>query len=81
MLTDHIIAFSEGHISLKHDAFHDPALAKKIVMLLRFYPGVKKADLDKDAGTLDINYDATRLTKDKVMDLLAQGESWLVSSK
>ncbi len=81
MLNDHIIAFSEGHISLKHEAFHDAGLAKKIVMLLRFYPGVKKVDLEKDAGTLDVHYDAARLNKDKVMELLAQGESWLVSNK
>ncbi len=81
MFKNHITAFSDGQISLQHEAFQDEALAKKIKMLLKFYPGVKKIDLNSDAGTLDITYDAQKLNKDKVMELLEQGESWLKKAK
>ncbi len=80
MLEEHITTFSEGHITLKHEAFHDAGIGKKITMFLKFYPGIKKTQLDKDAGTLEIEYDAKRLHKEKVMELLAQGKSWLTST-
>ncbi len=81
MLQDHIVSFQDGQITLQHDAFKDAGISKKITLLLKFYPGVKKVHLDADAGTLDITYDEKRLDKDKVMELLGQGEAWLKSAQ
>ncbi len=81
MFQEHITAFTDGQISLRHDAFKDFILSKKISMLLKFYPGVKKINLDRDAGTLDITYDEKKLSKEDVMELLAQGDSWLKQAK
>ncbi len=81
MLKDHIIAFSENKLTLKHESFHDASIARKVTMFLKFYPGIKKAVLDKEAATLDIEYDSKRLPEDKVMQLLEQGLTWLVSEK
>ncbi len=81
MLQDHIVSFQDGFITLQHEAFKDAGISKKITLLLKFYPGVKKVQLDADAGTLAITYDDKRLDKDKVMELLGQGETWLKSAK
>ncbi len=81
MLQDHIVSFEDGKISVQHEAFTDASIAKKATMLLKFYPGVKGVTLDSTAGLLEVTYNANRLSKDKVMDLLAQGESWLADTK
>ncbi len=81
MLQDHIISFEDGKISVQHEAFTNAAIAKKATMLLKFYPGVKGVQLESSTGILEITYNAQRLSKEKVMELLAQGESWLVDAQ
>ncbi len=81
MLQDHITSFTEGKVALTHPAFSDAKKMSTVLRLLRFYPGVKKVEHDEASSSLTIEYNAERLSKDKVMDLLAQGESWLNSSK
>ncbi len=80
-MQEHITSFTEGHIALRHEAFKDASISKKLKTLLKFYPGVKQVNMDENAGTLEINYDAARLSKDKVMGLLKQGEAWLAGSQ
>ncbi len=81
MLQDHIISFEEGQITVQHEAFTDAAIAKKATMLLKFYPGVKGTKLDAATGTLEVSYNASKLSKEKVMELLEQGQSWLATAK
>ncbi len=81
MLQDHITAHTEGSISLTHPAFANGKAMGNALRLLRFYPGVKGVKLDEASSALHIEYDAKRLNKDKVMDLLAQGEKWINSQK
>ncbi len=77
MLQDHITSFTEGSVLLTHPVFSDAKKMGTALRLLRFYPGVKGVEHDATASTLKIDYDAKRLTKEKVMELLAQGEAWL----
>ncbi len=81
MLQDHITAFNEGSISLTHPAFANEKTMGNALRLLRFYPGIKSVKLDEANSALHIEYNAKRLSKDKVMDLLAQGEKWINSQK
>ncbi len=81
MLKDHIISLTDDQVSLQHESFKDAALTKKITTLLKFYPGVKKVNLDGEAGVLEIQYDAQKLDQTKVMELLAKGEAWLANEK
>ncbi len=81
MFKEYITAFSEGNIQVKHEAFQDEAIVKKVKILLKFYPGVKKSDFDVVAGTLTVEYDHNRISQEKIMDLLQQGESILSKSK
>ncbi len=81
MLQDHITSFTEGSVSLTHPQFANAKSMGTALKLLRFYPGVKSVKLDEEQSALHIEYDAKKLNKDKVMDLLAQGEKWINSQK
>lgn len=74
MLEEHICSYLEGRVRLRHQALKNAGLAGQLESLLRTLPGVEKAQVNSRIGSLLLEYDPQKLSREDLQSLLRRGE-------
>ncbi len=78
---DAVASFIDGRVRLRHPALKQPELMGTARAFLESVEGVTAVQGNPTTGSLLIFYDAEQLDREKVLDLAAQGASFLAQSQ
>ncbi len=81
MLEQHITYFENGEVHVCHDALRRTDIATKIQRFLPVLPGIKSVNVDTENATLVLLYDVKKVSKERLLQMLQQGEVLLRSQK
>ena len=77
---DAIVSFTDGRVRLRHPALEQPGLMEAACSFLQGVEGVTAVQGNPKTGSLLLFYDTEQLSREAILDLAAQGASFLDQS-